>query len=197
MQYSLYSSGSILPVDGRYTDMRNIQLPRTKDITLVQTDLRVTTLFNRLTQTQRGRINIDDKLEVVEQAIRLFGDFGHFMELQYIANNFMNGTNLDFLEDTTNYILTGNRRFPIHTWLSLVTEYPPFIMGSASRQRFWTMHDKLPVLNKVKLISPQRRPSLPSRNDYISMWCGHENGVIDMLYTMWILFGKSFSEPNY
>ena len=163
----------------------------------MQTDLGVKTLYNELTQSKNGHINIDDKLVVVEHALRLFGDYGHFMELQYIANNFMNGINLDFLEDTTNYILTGNRRFPIHTWLSLMTEYPPFIMGSATKQRFWTMHDKLPVLNRTNVRGGERKSSLPSRKEYISMWCGHENGIIDMLYTLWILFGKSFSEPNY
>lgn len=120
--------------------------------------------------------NLDFRLKVWDCAMRLFGDFREWMQLQRGNANII-GYNLEFLRDTLKYITQGTRELSPLTWLDLLTE--------KSEHSAIAHHLTLPEL---------AIPANVSTAEIIQLWCSHKNGFDDLLQTLFVLFGAARGE---
>lgn len=121
------------------------------------------------------------KKEVIKSCIRLYGNFYSWLKYQLLANRFLYGVNQNFLIDTLLYIKTGEREMMLPVWESIITQYPD--MEGV----------KPPRLDDSMLegfLSSSANSDNPYSN-YISEWTSHPDGIYDMLYTTYLLFGKA------
>lgn len=105
-----------------------------------------------------------------------YGNFWLWAQQQLTINDYTYDTNKDLLLDTLQYIITGKRVVNIMNWSDLLVDYPDARPRSASKERYNLMKEI--VGNNV-------------RNNFISMWCKHERGFEDMIFTTNLFFGPS------
>lgn len=103
-------------------------------------------------------------------ACRLFGNFGEWVRLQG-RNPQVSGYNLQFLEDTLNYIETGKRKLDPQAWLELVNE-----------------------VEEVTTVRHGQRQdvglrSLSSTTGAVQKWCSWPVGFSDMMVSLYVFFG--------
>lgn len=118
--------------------------------------------------------------EVIEACIRLYGNFYQWLNYQLTENRFIHGTNQDFLIDTLWYIKTGERRMMLPVWESIITQYPDMEGVKPAR-----LDDTM-----VENFLNNGSRSYPYSN-YITEWTSHPDGIYDMIYTTYLLFGKA------
>lgn len=121
------------------------------------------------------------KKEVIETCIRLYGDFYRWLQYQLIMNRFVYGVNQEFLIDTLWYIKTGERKVMLPVWESIITQYPD--LGDVKPKR---LEDTM-VESFLKSGSNYDNPY----SGYITEWTSHPDGIYDMLYTTYLLFGRA------
>ena len=133
-------------------------------------------LFNRI----EGDKRINDLMhQYITNNYYLRNDAGFKLKaIEVIDSLFVHGLNLDFLNDTLGYILTGKRDYSINTWKEIVKIDPDYIVGISSDARWEQLCRKYSIKSTSDL------------NNYIGMWCSHDGGFDDMIYTTWILFGS-------
>lgn len=125
--------------------------------------------------------SFDFKKEAIESCIRLYGNFYKWLTYQLLHNRFVYGVNQEFLIDTLWYIKTGNRRMMLPVWESIITQYPDVGPNKPTRLNDLVITDFLENdANRVNIYS-----------NYISEWTSHSDGLYDMLYTTYLLFGKA------
>jgi len=115
--------------------------------------------------------------QVIALAAKLFGNFRQWLLLQLTTNDNIYDLNLRFLQDTVQFIRTGQRLTSVQNWLEMLAEYPDARPGCAGQQRA----DAFDIGDTHEF------------DDFISMWCSKEGGFEDMLCTMNVLFGPTKS----
>lgn len=105
---------------------------------------------------------------------------------------FVNDMHRRFLVDTLNFICGCEREFELITWDSLL-----------DKQQVPTPIDKQEVSEteasffgiSTGSVVRDRIDDHVFLRDIVAKWCQRENGVVDMLYSTHILFGKPNKEP--
>lgn len=121
------------------------------------------------------------KRELIECCIRLYGNFYNWLKYQLLYNRFLYGINQEFLLDTLWYIKTGERKMMLPVWESIITQYPDIGPVKSVIPTDTTIADFLS--------SESNRVNIHS--NYIAEWTSHPDGIYDMLYTTYLLFGKA------
>lgn len=124
--------------------------------------------------------SFDYKKAVIEACIRLYGNFYNWVLYQLLYNRFLHGTNQDFLIDTIWYIKTGERKMMLPVWQSVLTQYPDIGPVKSTRLQDTTLESFL--------TNPSNKKN-PFSN-YITEWTSHPDGLYDMIYTTYLLFGN-------
>jgi hypothetical protein len=113
--------------------------------------------------------------EVIESALRLFGDFTDWMRDQ-LNNPAVVGYNLEFIKDTMQFIRTGHRDLCLANWIELVAENDDLAAAAqVSRLKLADVglkHDETTV-------------------QLIQKWVSQPNGLYDLIGTLNILFGQA------
>lgn len=109
---------------------------------------------------------------------KLYGDFWSWVKQQLVANDYIYDINLDFLIDTIRFIQTGHRQVHVRNWRDLIGEFPEPRYGIANNDRIELLREFIGDFEKT------------APNNYIGMWCSHESGFEDMIYTTQIIFGR-------
>lgn len=110
---------------------------------------------------------------------KLYGDFWTWLKQQVVTNDYIYDVNLDFLIDSVRFILTGHRHMAIQNWRDLTIEFPAYKSGSASLDR-WENFKQESGLDENHM-----------QSNYIGMWCSHDSGFEDLIYTTQIIFGRT------
>lgn len=110
---------------------------------------------------------------------KLYGNFWSWLKQQVVTNDYIYDVNLDFLIDTVRFILTGHRHMAIQNWRDLITEFPNSKPGTASLDR-WEHFKQESGFTENHM-----------QSNYIGMWCSHDSGFEDLIYTTQIIFGRT------
>lgn len=115
------------------------------------------------------------KLEFIDCAKRLFGNFDDFLLYNLEKNNLIHGKELDFLVDTAEFINGGIRSLSIQTWGNYLDQKP-----------------KKPGYDQrlVNLNVPRVGPN------YIGKWLRQPNGFADLVSTLILMFGIRLDDPR-
>lgn len=114
------------------------------------------------------------KLQLIDIAKRLFGDFDAFVNYNCVENPLVHGKDLDFLIDTVEFVNGGIRSLDITTWFNYLDQLP----------------------KKPAAIPDNRRISLNrTGSNYIAKWLRQPNGFQDLVATITIMFGIRLTDP--
>lgn len=113
-------------------------------------------------------VSSDHKLQIIDCAKRLFGDFDKFVQYNVLSNNLVHGKVLDFLVDTVEFIDGGVRELSIETWSNYLDQAP---------KRPAHIPDRRNVT--LNLTGP----------NYIAKWIRQPNGFADLVSTLILMFG--------
>ena len=121
--------------------------------------------------------------QVLDIAMKKIGPSpAEWLIVQYALNDYAYGTNLKFLDDTIKYLTTGQRDIQLVTWEGLVMRNPERRPGEASSQR---------AEAPLKALKAAFGPALKG-DDIYRQWLGaREDGLADLMRTLYILFGRS------
>lgn len=168
--------GGVVNIDG---DSQLIHHPYNKLI-VSKPDLKVIELHRSNYTTFTNNESFAYKREVIKTCIRLYGNFYNWLTYQLTQNRFIYGVNQEFLIDTLWYIKTGERKMMLPVWESIIAQYPD-MEGVKSVRLDDTMVENF--LNNKTSANPY--------SDYIAEWTSHVDGLSDMIYTTYLLFGKA------
>lgn len=125
------------------------------------------------TKTVNGS-GLSFQLNVIEYVISKFGEsFLAWVKYQLEYGLHLTRNNREFLIDTHNYVVTGNRSVSLGTWQAIYDYYPD--RSTTNRD----LSDKL--VSKVTDYDYR----------YIQYWLSRPGGFYDMLVTCHMLFGRS------
>lgn len=188
MTLNVWKSGAVTSIDGNtildYERLGDTRYPKVPVVEHVNGEPRIQKMFIRYGQEPGLKDNIEFKLDVIETVATLYGNFYRFLAYQFNYNYLMHGLNLDFLEDTLQFISTGRRDFSLLTWKELVSRNPDYIVRTNGHEQWHRAKSNFRIKKDTDL------------NHYISMWCSQTGGFEDMLYTTWILFGSPDSAKS-
>lgn len=137
-------------------------------------DLAVNLLYDTLVDRRYNHTNFAFQAQVIDVALRLFGDFGIWLEAQR-HNPQIVGHNRAFLDDTLKFIAGGDRDLRIENWIELVSSDEADIHLANLR---------------IPQIAPRPQQS-PSTIVLLQNWCSRPDGLEDLLSTMYLLFGRA------
>lgn len=125
--------------------------------------------------------NASDTIRVIKLAKRLFGgnSLCPFFGLNFTHNHFKSQLHYEFFVDTCNYIITGKRAMSIRMWTQQLTSKGYGNRGDYSSEFTYTMKS-------------HERPLCT-----LSNWLSHKDGIVDLVFTMYILFGAYTTERLY
>lgn len=118
----------------------------------------------------------ENDLEICRHALFCFGDFNRWIDyhLNQVA---LSDWCFAFLEDTIRFIRTGQRRYSVHSLESFIRPDTDVQVSNELRKNrlkslseFWSAKDN------------------PMPDNYIGLWCSHENGLRDLVSTLSVLF---------
>jgi hypothetical protein len=112
--------------------------------------------------------------QVLDCALRLFGDFSQWVEMQR-QNPQVAGASMAFVEETLRFIEGTPRELSLANWIELVPQ------GQAN------IH--LADL-QVPRITPRLHQS-PSTVKALQLWCSRPDGLEDLLESLHLLFGRA------
>lgn len=127
--------------------------------------------------TQKRLVNTDSwrfRSEVINCAAKVFQDFDLWLTLNAQCNEYIYDLNWRLVEDTVQFIRTGERTISLLTMKELILEHPDAQRGVATPRR----------LAALKLQPKEFEHA-------VAMWCSRKGGFIDMLKTMNLFFGES------
>lgn len=142
---------------------------------VVAGDQELETLYRLCVNRQANPDGWTYRSRVLQSAIRLFGDFAQWMQLQE-RNPYLYGMNYDFLQDTYAYIRGQQRMCSPFTWIEIMNEHPQPTDGRRNLRNTISPADILPT-------SRGKTPEV------IAAWCARPDGFEDMLFSMHVMFG--------
>lgn len=173
------------PFSDRYKEKQfNWTLTDTRDKKRIA-DKQVDQLFAKLIRAERSVDLHAFRQEVFKCAFRLMGsrDFYFWFQAQS-ASPLFGPYHRDFLEDTINYLSTGKRLMPVHTWDMLIShsvdDAVEFKMSQQVKDFFG-----LPYPGSGIVVPKNRSTAV-----VLQSWWSHPDGMSDLLYSLHILFGQ-------
>ncbi len=163
-----------------YPRLYTSRLPEGEGVQVSQGDQSVELLYKSMIDRNTNTRSWPFYRAVLTNALRLLGDFKTWVREQQENPNIV-GYNREFLNDTLNFIKTGQRALPVLTWYDLVTEGGEGHHAHAIPQR---LRESQPVL-KASDASVQ----------LLQQWISQPNGLEDLLTTLHLLFGNA-RNPN-
>jgi hypothetical protein len=149
--------------------------PSGQNIVISEGDSTVVTLYelyvNRLTNTTSWMY----RKRVLQAALRLFGRMDEWLYTQS-GNAHARGYNLEYIQDTLDFIRTGKRELSNETWIELLHEQDDVQQGAL---------DARGPKSFFALKAGEDTPQLLQR------WCAQPGGFQDLICTLHVLFGKS------
>lgn len=130
-------------------------------------DLYANRLVNTTAWTYRKR--------VLDAALRLFGKFDQWLLVQSENAN-LRGFNLEFIQDTLDFIRTGKRRMSLTTWIELLHEQDDVQQGSPDAREGKNYFTLQAGEDTVQLLQH---------------WCSQPGGFQDLVTTLHVMFGHS------
>lgn len=142
--------------------------------------------FRRAVVTGKmNRVTWEHAKPVLDYAISLFDNLKDWFLDQITHNSKVNGHRLEFLIDTIGYIINGKRAIGNESWLQLIVMQDP----QAS--------DKEPLIAKSQSVIAMM--SRYSGTELLQRWISHPNGLIDLIDSLYIMFGariqRNLQEP--
>lgn len=119
--------------------------------------------------------------QVLETAIRLFGNIGQWLTDQD-NNPRVVGYNLQFLKDTIRFVRTGERQMRPETWIELLAEADEHSHPASHANNDYLRIGLLP--DEVKTAS------------FLAKWCAQPGGVDDLVCTLHVLFGRARKQAS-
>jgi hypothetical protein len=122
--------------------------------------------------------------EIILVAATAFGtiNFYSWCIMQLKSPNF-GKLHSDFIDDTLNYIKTGERRMSLEAWVNLL-----------NRKETDTSIDNVNALSVTarSFFKPEYSNSMENMllQDILTLWVSHPNGFEDLVYSMHVFFGK-------
>src|SRR5699024_2355831 len=96
-----------------YEKVGDTRYPKVPVIIHEDGDPRIQKLFARYSTEAHLVDDVKFKLDAIEVFRDIYGAFPRFIAYQFDYNYLMHGLNLEFLEDTLRYIMTGRRNFSL------------------------------------------------------------------------------------
>lgn len=124
--------------------------------------------------TFRNSLDGAKTIEIGRKASELFGgtELFDFVNKNLLFNRFKSDLHYRFMCDTIEYIQTGKRSMSIHTWQQLLVSPN----GSLTKK----VHTKTAYSMKSDCY----------RNISVMQWLSHEGGLLDLVISLYIIFGK-------
>ena len=152
------------------TDMRMYRVESMKD-----GDPQLQNLITNFAVSRVALLPSVVKLEFIDCAKRLFGNFDKFVEYNIENNNLIHGIDLDFLIDTVEFVNGGIRSLPIETWGNYI-EHTPKKPDDLAQHKNLTLNY--------------------TGTNYIGKWLRQPNGMADLISTLIIMFGLKLTDPK-
>lgn len=96
----------------------------------------------------------------------------------------------DFLRDTLQFLETGERKFHLETWDALLSRDCAEKATETDYNEIEVEFFGLPQAGIIRKVRPYRLP------DLICKWTKQEEGFQDLIYTLFILFGKPYQRER-
>lgn len=170
----LYPGGVVIKSDLQYDNNESFG-----KLIVTKPDVKIAELHRSNFTTFVNNESFAFKRDLIHTAIRLYGNFYKWLRYQLIQNRFIHGVNQEFLIDTLWYIKTGERKMMLPIWESIITQYPDMENVKPSR------------INDSMIESFLDSSKTNPYSNYIAEWTSHPDGIYDMLYTTYLLFGKA------
>lgn len=164
---------SLLTVHPRF--FTTLSASENHNVQVSQGDASIDTLYNLYMSRSVNTASWSFRQQVLAQALRLFGNFSDWLEHQRNSPS-VTGFNREFLEDTVNYIQTGQRKMLILNWIELMDEVD-------ARERPAVAHASVVSMSNSKTVQ------------VLQAWCAHTDGIEDLVQTLYVLFGHKH-RPN-
>ena len=127
------------------------------------------------------------KRMVIEEALKAFGtnSFTDWI-MNQITSPFMDELHIDFIKDTVNYILTGERKYDSSTWNSIISRE---IVVPATRVELTDLG--IDEFLGISSGGVPREYRINYVKDVLKVWLTSESSLQDLIYTLYILFGST------
>lgn len=167
----------VYPRQYRVIQQNSVSNPQ-QEVVYSKGDQTVDELFRYYEVGGHDTSNLNFRLPVLDCALRLFGDFKSWVDLQVADPNLV-GYNLEFVRDVVRYVLTGQRDMSPLVWLDLVSE------------------NQLKVAHAFKLDKKGfALPDTLSTSEVLQKWCSHHEGFADLLQTLYVFFGSALLQEQ-
>lgn len=140
-------------------------------------------LYTQLIKGERNFKSFNFKRAILIEAIRSFyiHSFNDWCllqeEFEYFTENHKN-----FLNDTFNFILNGERKYGLRVW--------EYILKKENKVLEINSNNKLQVREFFELLNENKEKNFSITN-VISKWVSQSNGYEDLLCSLHLIFGKS------
>lgn len=149
--------------------------PGGESVVMSEGDATVVTLYDLFVNRMVDTTSWTYRKRVFQAAQRLFGRFDQWLLVQSENAN-LRGYNLEFIQDTLNFIRTGKRELPLTTWIELLHEQSDVQQGAPDARTgksYFTLQageDTAQLLQK---------------------WAGQPGGFQDLVCTLHVMFGRA------
>lgn len=123
----------------------------------------------------------DNREAIILNALKCFGFSVSHWYMKHIKDKDTDQRLIDFIEDTSRYILTGERKYPIGSWQRILeTKKGPHLYTEIQ-----------PYTAQLMRVVTHNRPLTEFRHttEVVQMWLTNPAGIIDMLLSLNIMFG--------
>lgn len=138
-------------------------------------------LFSQLTKQDIKTTTFEFHEKILSVALTAFGtmDFMEWLEIQK-QSNAASYYHARFLIDTMRFISTGKREMILETW--------EVVLNSSTPTQEWG--DVLEAARELRKEVSNNQGSILNLRDVVIRWCSQHNGIIDLIKTLHVLFGK-------
>lgn len=140
----------------------------------VEGDIHATNYHTQVGASGVVSMSPKDIINLLKHTVSLFGSLSlhDFFYLNFTRNEFYSDLHYEFLKDTVDFIKTGKRSMRIHTWMQMLSVPKKKISKKYVGNTTYTMKSDY------------------YRNLTIQQWIGQDDGFVDLIYSLYIIFGK-------
>lgn len=144
----------------------------------------ITDIYDTLLKVPYLIGQFDIRERIIKIALNAFG-FNNFNEWLLVQRNSdsVGEYHARFIEDTLLFVNTGKRQFSLFTWLRL-------LQPGMQCEEFNYSENFLNSIQKRVTGTSDVEIELFSLTDLVKNWCSRPNGIEDMYFTLYILFGR-------
>lgn len=148
--------------------------------------------FNQLSR----RIELDSfafRKQVILQAFNAFGQvpsFNHWYSNQF-TSPYLTDMHVAFLRDMLKFMLDGTRRYNLETWDSILSRED--VLASKNPEMDDEIEHDFFGISSPGMI---RKPISVKIPDVVKAFMKQPNGTSELIYTLYILFGKNYQDQK-